>query len=131
PVTRLNQIQKHSGQEGKAPKLDKLGGQTFSRTKARVRDEVKKLADDLLKIYAQRAAIMRPPLPPADRMFTELEASFPFDETPDQTRAIDDVLGDLERPRAMDRVVCGDVGFGKTEVAMRAAFRMALAGRQV
>lgn len=131
PVTRLNQIQKHSGQEGKAPKLDKLGGQTFSRTKARVRDEVKKLADDLLKIYAQRAAATRPPLPSADRNFAEFEARFPFDETPDQTRAIEDVLHDLERPQAMDRVVCGDVGFGKTEVAMRAAFRAAMAGRQV
>ncbi len=131
PVTRLNQIQKHSGQEGKAPKLDKLGGQTFSRTKARVRDEVKKLADDLLKIYAQRAAATRPPLGPADRSYAEFEAGFAFDETPDQTRAIDEVLRDLERPQAMDRVVCGDVGFGKTEVAMRAAFRAAMAGRQV
>jgi len=131
PVTRLNQIQKHSGQEGKAPKLDKLGGQTFSRTKARVRDEVKKLADDLLKIYAQRAAATRPPLGPADRAYAEFEAGFAFDETPDQSRAIDEVLSDLERPQAMDRVVCGDVGFGKTEVAMRAAFRAAMAGRQV
>ncbi len=131
PVTRLNQIQKHSSQEGKSPKLDKLGGQTFSRTKARVRDEVKKLADDLLKIYAQRAAATRPPLEPAERNYAEFEASFAFDETPDQSRAIDEVLRDLERPQAMDRVVCGDVGFGKTEVAMRAAFRAAMAGRQV
>jgi transcription-repair coupling factor (superfamily II helicase) len=131
PVTRLNQIQKHSGSEGKPPRLDKLGGQTFSKTKARVRDEVKQLADDLLKIYAQRAAVTRPALPPMDRSYAEFEASFPFDETPDQTRAIDDVLSDLEQKRAMDRVVCGDVGFGKTEVAMRAAFRVAMAGRQV
>jgi transcription-repair coupling factor (superfamily II helicase) len=131
PVTRLNQIQKYAGAEGKAPKLDKLGGQTFAKTKARVRDEVKKLADDLLKVYAQRAATTRPPLPPADRSYAEFEASFPYDETPDQTRAIEEVLADLESPRAMDRVVCGDVGFGKTEVAMRAAFRVAMAGRQV
>lgn len=131
PVTRLNQIQKHSGAEGKAPKLDKLGGQTFAKTKARVRGEVKQLADDLLKLYAQRAASERPPLPPEDRAYTEFEASFPFDETPDQTRAIDDVMHDLAGKRAMDRVVCGDVGFGKTEVAMRAAFRVAMSGRQV
>jgi transcription-repair coupling factor (superfamily II helicase) len=131
PVTRLNQIQKHSGVEGKAPKLDKLGGQTFARTKAKARDEVKQLADDLLKIYAQRAAVTRPPLDPADRTYAEFEAGFPFDETPDQTRAIDDVLSDLTQKRAMDRVVCGDVGFGKTEVAMRAAFRVAMSGRQV
>jgi transcription-repair coupling factor (superfamily II helicase) len=131
PVTRLNQIQKHSGAEGKAPKLDKLGGQTFSKTKARVRDEVKQLADELLKIYAQRTAVKRNPLGPADRLYHEFEASFPFDETADQTRAIDDVLSDLESGKAMDRVVCGDVGFGKTEVAMRAAFRVAMTGRQV
>ncbi len=131
PVTRLNQIQKYASAEGKAPKLDKLGGQTFSKTKARVRDEVKKLADDLLKVYAQRAAMQRPPLQPPDRTYAEFEASFPYDETPDQTRAIEDVLSDLESPRAMDRVICGDVGFGKTEVAMRAAFRVAMAGRQV
>jgi transcription-repair coupling factor (superfamily II helicase) len=131
PVTRLNQIQKYSGAEGKAPKLDKLGGQTFSKTKARARDEVKQLADDLLKIYAQRASIERPPLPREDRTYAEFEAGFPFDETPDQTRAIDDVMHDLSSARAMERVVCGDVGFGKTEVAMRAAFRVALSGRQV
>ncbi len=131
PVTRLNQIQKYASAEGKAPRLDKLGGQTFSKTKARVRDEVKKLADDLLKVYAQRAAMTRPPLPPTDRTYAEFEASFPYDETPDQTRAIEDVLSDLESQRAMDRVVCGDVGFGKTEVAMRAAFRVAMTGRQV
>ena len=131
PVTRLNQIQKHSGAEGKTPKLDKLGGQSFSKTKARVRDEVKQLADDLLKLYAQRAAVERPPIAAEDRTYAEFEASFPFDETPDQTRAIDDVMEDLTKQRAMDRVVCGDVGFGKTEVAMRAAFRVAMAGRQV
>jgi transcription-repair coupling factor (superfamily II helicase) len=131
PVTRLNQIQKHSSAEGKTPKLDKLGGQTFAKTKARARDEVKQLADDLLKLYAQRAAVERPPLAQEDRAYAEFEASFEFDETPDQTRAIEDVLNDLTKPRAMDRVVCGDVGFGKTEVAMRAAFRVAMAGRQV
>jgi transcription-repair coupling factor (superfamily II helicase) len=130
PVTRLNQIQKYASAEGKAPRLDKLGGQTFSKTKARARDEVKQLADDLLKVYAQRAAATRPPLG-EEPSYAEFEASFPFDETPDQTRAIDDVLADLGKPNVMDRVVCGDVGFGKTEVAMRAAFRAALAGRQV
>ena len=131
PVTRLNQIQKYSGAEGKAPKLDKLGGQTFSKTKARARDEVKQLADDLLKVYAQRAAATRPPLTADEPSYAEFEASFEFDETPDQTRAIDEVLTDLSKPTVMDRVVCGDVGFGKTEVAMRAAFRAAMAGRQV
>jgi transcription-repair coupling factor (superfamily II helicase) len=131
PVTRLNQIQKYASAEGKAPRLDKLGGQTFSKTKQKARDEVKQLADDLLKVYAQRAAATRPPLAGEEPAYAEFEASFAFDETPDQTRAIDDVLSDLEKPSVMDRVVCGDVGFGKTEVAMRAAFRVAMAGRQV
>jgi transcription-repair coupling factor (superfamily II helicase) len=131
PVTRLNQIQKYSNAEGKAPKLDKLGGQTFAKTKQKARDEVKQLADDLLKVYAQRAAATRPPVATDEPAYQEFEASFPFDETPDQTRAIEDVISDLSRPSVMDRVVCGDVGFGKTEVAMRAAFRVAMAGRQV
>ncbi len=131
PVTRLNQIQKYAGKEGSKPKIDKLGGQTFAKTKARVQKRVQKLADELLSLYAQRAAARREPLPPAGRDYAEFEATFPFEETPDQARAIDDVLGDLEREQPMDRVVCGDVGFGKTEVALRAAFRVAMNGRQV
>ncbi|MFW6067155.1 MAG: transcription-repair coupling factor [Myxococcota bacterium] len=131
PVTRLGQIQKFAGKEGQKPKLDKLGGQTFSKTKAKVQKQVRKLADELLRLYAQRAATTRDALPDADRAFAEFEATFPFEETPDQGRAIDDVLHDLERPHPMDRVVCGDVGFGKTEIALRSAFRVAMAGRQV
>jgi transcription-repair coupling factor (superfamily II helicase) len=131
PVTRLNQIQKFAGKEGQKPKLDKLGGQTFAKTKNRVRKEVRKLADDLLHLYAQRHASRRESLPSTDRLYTEFEATFPFEETPDQARAIDDVLSDLEKDKPMDRVICGDVGFGKTEVAIRAAFRVAMTGRQV
>ncbi|MEM9195003.1 MAG: transcription-repair coupling factor [Myxococcota bacterium] len=131
PVTRLNQIQKLSGKEGKTPKLDKLGGQTFAKTKAKVKKRVRQMAEELLNLYAKRAALTREALPTAGREYEEFEATFPFDETPDQGRAIDDVLKDLEKPRPMDRVVCGDVGFGKTEVALRGAFRCAMAGRQV
>ncbi|RLB45970.1 MAG: transcription-repair coupling factor [Deltaproteobacteria bacterium] len=131
PVTRLNQIQKYASKEGKKPKIDKLGGQSFAKTKARVKKRVRKLADELLRLYAQRAAARRDPLPPAGRDYAEFEATFPFEETPDQARAIDEILSDLEGPRPMDRVVCGDVGFGKTEVAMRAAFRVAMNGGQV
>ncbi len=107
PVTRLNQIQKYAGKEGKKPKIDKLGGQTFAKTKARVKKRVQKLADELLRLYAQRAATKRDPLPPAGRDYAEFEATFPFEETTDQARAIDDVLADLEREQPMDRVVCG------------------------
>ena len=131
PVTRLHQIQKFAGGEGVTPKIDRLGGQTFAKTKAKVRKHVQEMADELLRLYAQRAASKRPALPPADRTYAEFEATFPFDETADQMRAIEDVLGDLERGQPMDRIVCGDVGFGKTEVAIRAAFRVALTGRQV
>lgn len=131
PVTRLNFIQKHSGKEGHAPKTDRLGGQTFAKTKSKAAREIRQLADELLRLYAQRKAAERDPLPPADRSYTEFEATFPFDETPDQAKAIEEVLGDFDGKHPMDRVVCGDVGFGKTEVALRAAFRAALAGRQV
>ncbi len=131
PVTRLNLIEKLASKEGSNPKLDKLGGTTFSRTKARVRESVRKLADDLLGLYAARAARERPPYPARDRTYAEFEARFPYEETADQARAIDDVMSDLDGPRPMDRLVCGDVGFGKTEVALRAAFRVAMSGRQV
>ncbi|MCB9593309.1 MAG: transcription-repair coupling factor [Sandaracinaceae bacterium] len=131
PVTRLNQLQKYSGGEGHKPKIDRLGGQTFSKVKARVQQKVKEMAEELLRLYAERLAHERPPLPPADRAYSEFEATFPFEETADQAQAIEEVLTDLEGPRPMDRIVCGDVGFGKTEVAVRAAFRVAMAGRQV
>ncbi len=131
PVTRLNQIEKLAGKEGKKPKLDKLGGQTFARTKARVKASVLHLADELLQLYAARAARERAPYPASDRLYAQFEAHFPYEETPDQARAIDEVLGDLAGGRPMDRLVCGDVGFGKTEVALRAAFRVAMAGKQV
>ncbi|MEM7605650.1 MAG: CarD family transcriptional regulator, partial [Myxococcota bacterium] len=104
PVTRLGQVQKFAGGDAK-PKLDRLGGNSFAKKKAKAKKAVRKLADDLLVLYAERAAAQRPPLPPAGRLFSEFEATFPFEETPDQARAIDDVLGDLENPRPMDRLV--------------------------
>ncbi|HMI90922.1 MAG TPA: CarD family transcriptional regulator, partial [Polyangiales bacterium] len=131
PVTRLNQIDKLASKEGATAKLDKLGGQTFARTKSRVRASVKQLADELLQLYAQRAARERPPYPVRDRLYAEFEARFPYEETADQSRAIDDVMADFDGGHPMDRLVCGDVGFGKTEVALRAAFRAAMSGRQV
>jgi transcription-repair coupling factor (superfamily II helicase) len=130
PVYRLNQIQKYSGSEG-APKLDRLGGQTFAKTKASVARRVRQMADELLRLYAERAALQKTPVPPPDDDYATFEASFPFEETRDQAAAIAEVQKDLESPRVMDRLVCGDVGFGKTEVALRAAFLMAGSGRQV
>jgi transcription-repair coupling factor (superfamily II helicase) len=130
PVHRLNQIHKYSGGEG-SPKLDRLGGLTFAKTKARVQRRVRQLADELLKLYAERNAVKKDPLPPVDDDYRAFEAGFPFEETRDQATAIQDVLKDLGSERVMDRLVCGDVGFGKTEVAIRAAFRNVAAGRQV
>jgi transcription-repair coupling factor (superfamily II helicase) len=128
PVHRLNQLQKYSGGDAKT---DRLGGSTFARTKAKVRKAVRQMADELLRLYAERQAQSGDVLEPTGDEYRAFEATFPFDETPDQARAIDDVNHDLETPRPMDRLVCGDVGFGKTEVALRAAFRVAMAGKQV
>jgi transcription-repair coupling factor (superfamily II helicase) len=130
PVYRLNQIQKHASAEA-LPKLDRLGGQTFTKTKARVRRRVREMADELLRLYAERMSVKRAPLPDPSDDYQTFEAGFPFEETPDQAGAIADVIGDLQRDVVMDRLVCGDVGFGKTEVALRAAFLNIMEGRQV
>ena len=130
PVYRLGEVQRYVGAEGHAPKIDKLGGVTWEATRSKVSRHVRVLAEELLQIYAQRASLPGHRFPSADEQFRELEATFPFDETPDQQEAIDAVLGDMEAPRAMDRLVCGDVGYGKTEVAMRAIFRAVQGGKQ-
>jgi transcription-repair coupling factor (superfamily II helicase) len=130
PVYRLNQIQKYAGGDA-APKLDRLGGLSFAKTKAKVERRVRQLADELLRLYAERAALEKEPLPAADDEYAAFEATFPFEETRDQALAISEVSREMESSKVMDRLVCGDVGFGKTEVALRAAFRNALAGRQV
>jgi transcription-repair coupling factor (superfamily II helicase) len=131
PVWRLNQLEKYASGEHAQPKLDRLGGSTFARTKARVAREVRKMADELLRLYAERQALPGEAVDPPDDDYRAFEATFPFDETVDQARAIDEVNKDLESTRAMDRLVCGDVGFGKTEIALRAAFRLAMNGKQV
>jgi transcription-repair coupling factor (superfamily II helicase) len=130
PVYRLGEVQRYVGAEGHAPRLDKLGGVTWEITRSKVARHVRALAEELLQLYAQRAALPGHRFPPADDSFRELEATFPFDETPDQAAAIDAVLADMEAPRAMDRLVCGDVGYGKTEVALRAIFRAVQGGKQ-
>ncbi len=130
PVYRLNQIEKYSAGDS-APRLDRLGGQTFSKTKAKVQQRVRQMADELLRLYAERNAVKKTALPAVDDDYAAFEASFPYDETRDQAAAIADVIRDLSNERVMDRLVCGDVGFGKTEVALRAAFLNANAGRQV
>jgi transcription-repair coupling factor (superfamily II helicase) len=131
PVYRMDQVQKFSAGDGVEPKLDRLGGVTWEKKKGKVKGEVRKLAEELLQLYAQRAALQGYALPPGGELYAEFEATFPFTETPDQAEAVQQTLRDLQSPRPMDRLVCGDVGFGKTEVALRAAFLAAMGGKQV
>lgn len=130
PVYRLSSVQRyHAGSDSVA--LDHLGTQSFAKTKERAKTAIRTLAIDLLKIYAKRKIAEGFRFGGFDASFEEFEDSFPFDETKDQHQAILDVVGDLSSGKVMDRLVCGDVGFGKTEVAMRAAFRAVLDGKQV
>jgi transcription-repair coupling factor (superfamily II helicase) len=131
PHDQLAKVSRYVGADGRAPALARLGGKAWSTLKSRARVAVRELAGELLALYARRQTAMRPPVGADDEWMARLEASFPFDETDDQEVAIDAVKQDLEAPQPMDRLVCGDVGFGKTEVAVRAAFKVASAGRQV
>ena len=123
PVSRLRQVQKYSGGDPETAKLDSLGSSTFATRKKRVKEELLKMAAELLDLYATRAAHTRPAFDAPDAMYRQFEADFEFEETADQEKAIADVLSDMQRPQPMDRLVCGDVGYGKTEVALRAAFK--------
>ena len=131
PVDRINVVEKYVGADGSAPELDKLGGTAWEKVKAKTREAVMEMAHELLEIYAAREIMEGHAYGPPDEYFREFEARFAFDETPDQERAIAEVLADLQRQRPMDRLVCGDVGFGKTEVALRAAFAVVMEGKQV
>lgn len=131
PVDRLSLIQRFKGPDGSAPSLDKLGGAGWQASKSRARKAIEKIAHDLVEMYAWRRIAKGFSYGPIGEMYREFEASFGFEETPDQAKAIQDVLDDMEKQHPMDRLVCGDVGFGKTEVALRAAFRAACEGKQV
>ncbi|QWV97557.1 transcription-repair coupling factor [Geomonas nitrogeniifigens] len=131
PVDRINLVQRYVGAEGIEPRLDRLGGAGWEKAKAKARAEIQEMAGELLKIHAAREIQEGYRFSPADDMYRAFEASFAFEETPDQAAAIDQVIADMESPRPMDRLVCGDVGYGKTEVAMRAAFKATLDGKQV
>ncbi|MFY7993094.1 MAG: transcription-repair coupling factor [Bacteriovoracaceae bacterium] len=130
PVYKLNLVQKHA-ESNSGMKVASLKSKKFAELKTRVRSSVKALAFDLLKLQAERKLKGGFPFSPPDHLFKEFELSFPFEETPDQEKAINDVIEDMQNQYPMERLVCGDVGFGKTEVAMRAAFKAVLDKKQV
>jgi transcription-repair coupling factor (superfamily II helicase) len=131
PVAQLGLVSRYSGTAPELAPLHSLGGDAWERARKKAAEKVRDVAAELLAIYAQRQARGGESLPIDRQLVEEFGASFPFEETPDQETAIESVLNDLAAPRAMDRVICGDVGFGKTEVALRAAFATATAGKQV
>lgn len=130
PIHRLGRVQKYVGSPSFG-RLDKIGGQSWERTKARVKKQIEGIAYDLLQLYAERAARKGHKYSAPDEDFLEFEAAFPYEETPHQERAIEEVIGDMVSEQPMDRLLCGDVGFGKTEVAIRAAYKAVQDGRQV
>src|SRR5260370_18985169 len=131
PVSRMRLIQKFTGADPSQVTLDKLGSGSWEKTKKRVKENLLKMAAELLQIYAARKAHPGYSFKPPDEYFHQFEADCELDETPDQAKAIEDVLDDMAKPEPMDRLVCGDVGYGKTEVAMRAAFKATLDRKQV
>lgn len=131
PVDRINTISKYNGLSDKAPVLTRLGSKAWVTTKQKVQEAVWKVAQHLLTLYARRKVVTGTAFSRPDALYQELEESFPYDETPGQIKAITEVLNDLTSEQCMDRLVCGDVGFGKTEVAIRAAFKVVADGYQV
>ena len=130
-IHNLHKISKYRGKEGDAPTINKLGTGAWERMKERTKKKIKDIARDLIKLYSQRYKEKGFAFSPDSYLQTELEASFIYEDTPDQLKATNDVKKDMERSRPMDRLICGDVGFGKTEVAIRAAFKAATDGKQV
>lgn len=129
-INSLHKISKYTGKEGHVPKVNKLGSDVWVKLKEKTKGRVKEIAFDLIKLYAERKAQEGFAHSPDNYLQTELEASFMYEDTPDQSRAVADVKKDMEAPSPMDRLVCGDVGFGKTEVAIRASFKTCIDGRQ-
>ena len=131
PIDRMETIQKYMGVDGIEPPLDKMGGRSWEKVKAKVRRSVERIAGELLDLYAARKVVEGHAFDPPDSDYRSFEAGFAYEETEDQLKAIDEVLSDMLAPTPMDRLVCGDVGYGKTEVALRASFLTVDGGRQV
>ncbi|TMU82954.1 transcription-repair coupling factor [Bacillus sp. BHET2] len=131
PVDQIELVQKYVASENKDPKLYKLGGSEWKKVKSKVQSSVQDIADDLIKLYAEREAAKGYAFSPDGDMQREFEIAFPYEETDDQLRSVSEIKHDMERERPMDRLLCGDVGYGKTEVAIRAAFKAIADGKQV
>jgi len=131
PIDQLGMVQRYSAEEGRTPLISRLGGTAWQKTKAKARKAIREMAEELLRNYAVRKARGGRAFAQDTPWQRELESSFPYEETPDQLRTVEEVKRDMESPRAMDRLVCGDVGYGKTEVAIRAAFKAVQDGTQV
>ncbi len=131
PLDRLNQIHRYRGAEQRSPRLDRLGGTAWGKTKAKVKKGIEDMTEELVELYANREVTRRAAYQEDTLLVHEFEAGFEYEETPDQQKAIEEIGRDMESPKPMDRLVCGDVGYGKTEVAMRAAFKAVQANRQV
>lgn len=129
-ISSLHKISKYSGKEGSIPKIHKLGSDVWNKLKEKTKKQVKDIAIDLIRLYAQRKAQVGFAHTPDNYLQTELEASFIYEDTPDQAKTSEDVKRDMQKPAPMDRLVCGDVGFGKTEIAVRAAFKTCVDGKQ-
>ena len=122
PVERLDMIQRYIGPDGYTPKVERLGGSSWEAMKERVKKSIREVAEELVAIYAAREVMERNAFAPPDRLYEEFSSLFEYEETPDQARAIEDVHADMDKNKPMDRLICGDAGFGKTEVALRAGF---------
>ncbi|WP_067841270.1 transcription-repair coupling factor [Amphibacillus sediminis] len=131
PIDQIDLVQKYVGSEGKEPKLYKLGGSEWKKVKSKVQSKVEDIADDLIKLYAEREATKGYAFGEDTVLQREFEDAFPYQETEDQLRCIEEIKQDMQKSRPMDRLLCGDVGYGKTEVAIRAAFKAILEGKQV
>ena len=131
PADRIDRIQQYVGADDEQPLLDRLGGRSWIVAKQKAKKAIDKIAKDLVKIYSMRKFLKGFAFSKPDNYYREFEATFEYEETPDQVKAIEDVCSDMESERPMDRLICGDVWFGKTEVAIRASFKSVMDGKQV
>lgn len=131
PVDQLDLVQKYIGSEGKTPKVNKLGGAEWQKAKAKVRKSINEIAEDLVKLYAARSTLSGYKYAKDTEWQRQFEDEFPYEETPDQLTSLEEIKHDMESDKPMDRLLCGDVGYGKTEVAIRAAFKAVMDGKQV